>query len=144
MAFDSSDDDMPLARPNGKGMHPFNDIWNADIAQERVRMLHFGTKRPSCRLTNPCVAHPSEKMVLTVTNLVSASTISPSVDKALDRSVPKKGSGLEGISNGPVPTAMDVDSPNHAAGKRSRNSISKVQYKEDSDSDGAPLVSCAE
>ncbi|KAK3180614.1 DNA topoisomerase 1 [Lecanicillium sp. MT-2017a] len=89
MAFDSSDDDMPLARPNGK---------------------------------------------------VSASTISPSVDKALDRSVPKKGSGLQGISNGPVPTAMDVDSPNHAAGKRSRNSISKVQYKEDSDSDGAPLA----
>ena len=78
--------------------------------------------------------------------LVSAPRIPPSVDKALDRAVPTNGSQLAGLSerNGPVvDVEMEVDSPLTNGHKRkSRTSISKPSYKDESDSDGArPLVS---
>nr|UWK20493.1 topoisomerase [Trichoderma aurantioeffusum] len=93
MAFDSSDDDMPLARPNGR---------------------------------------------------LSSSKISRAEDIALDKSVPKKGSGMAGLSirNGPVENgAMDLDSPStNGAKRKSRVSITKVDYKDESESDGEPLA----
>ncbi|KAJ6446308.1 DNA topoisomerase I [Purpureocillium lavendulum] len=92
MAYDSSDDDMPLARPNGR---------------------------------------------------LSSSTISRSEDKAMDRSLPNGKSSMVGLSlrNGPVED-MDVDAPstNGANKRKSRSSISKVDYRDDSDSDGEPLA----
>nr|UWK20497.1 topoisomerase [Trichoderma decipiens] len=92
MASDSSDDDMPLARPNGR---------------------------------------------------LSSSKISRAQDIALDKSVPK-GSGMAGLSirNGPVENGeMDVDSTStNGAKRKSRVSISKVDYKDESESDGEPLA----
>ncbi|EGX94066.1 topoisomerase I [Cordyceps militaris CM01] len=85
----SSDDDMPLARPNGK---------------------------------------------------VSAAKITASMDKALDRSVPKPSGGGEGIlvrrNNS---DAMEVDGAVNNK-RKSRTSITKIHYKIDSDSDGEPLA----
>lgn len=64
----------------------------------------------------------------------------------MDRSVPKGNSALAGLSvrNGPVEDDdMDIDAPNtNGAKRKSRTSISKINYKDnESDSDGAPLVS---
>ena len=74
---------------------------------------------------------------------VSSSTISRSEDKAMDRSLPNGKSSMVGLSlrNGPVED-MDVDAPstNGANKRKSRSSISKVDYRDDSDSDGEPLV----
>ena len=76
---------------------------------------------------------------------VSSSKISRAEDKAMDRALPKKSTGLAGLSvrNGPVED-MDVDTPvtNGASKRKSRGSISKVNYRDnDSESDGgAPLV----
>nr|UWK20510.1 topoisomerase [Trichoderma turrialbense] len=93
MASDSSDDDMPLARPNGR---------------------------------------------------LSSSKISRAEDIALDKSVPKKGSGMAGLSirNGPVENGdMDLDSPStNGAKRKSRVSITKVDYNDGSESDGEPLA----
>nr|UWK20503.1 topoisomerase [Trichoderma protrudens] len=93
MASDSSDDDMPLARPNGR---------------------------------------------------LSSSKISRAEDIALDKSVSKKGSGMAGLSirNGPVENGdMDLDSPStNGAKRKSRVSITKVDYNDGSESDGAPLA----
>nr|UWK20501.1 topoisomerase [Trichoderma margaretense] len=93
MASDSSDDDMPLARPNGR---------------------------------------------------LSSSKISRAEDIALDKSVPKKGSGMAGLSirNGPVENGeMELDSPStNGAKRKSRVSITKVDYKDESESDGEPLA----
>ncbi|KAL7943444.1 hypothetical protein V8C42DRAFT_346894 [Trichoderma barbatum] len=93
MRTDSSDDDMPLARPNGR---------------------------------------------------LSSSKISRAQDIALDKSVPKKGSGMAGLSirNGPVENGdMDLDSPSYNGAKRkSRVSITQVDYKDESESDGQPLA----
>ncbi|UNI14462.1 DNA topoisomerase 1 [Purpureocillium takamizusanense] len=93
MAYDSSDDDMPLARPNGR---------------------------------------------------LSSSTISRSEDKALDRALPNGKASMVGLSlhNGPVEGGMDVDAPsvNGANKRKSRSSISKVNYRDNSDSDGEPLA----
>nr|UWK20499.1 topoisomerase [Trichoderma cf. fertile] len=93
MATDSSDDDMPLARPNGR---------------------------------------------------LSSSKISRAQDIALDKSVPKKGSGMAGLSirNGPVENGeMDLDSPStNGAKRKSRVSITQVDYKDGSESDGEPLA----
>lgn len=78
---------------------------------------------------------------------VSSAKITASEDRALDRSVSKKGNNLAGLSvrNGPVRDEMDVDSPvaNGVNKRKSRSSLSsKVNYKDGSDSDGEPLVSC--
>jgi DNA topoisomerase-1 len=76
--------------------------------------------------------------------LVSSSKISRAEDIALDKSVPKKASGMAGLSirNGPVENGdMDLDSPSTNGSKRkSRVSITQVDYKDESESDGEPLV----
>nr|UWK20504.1 topoisomerase [Trichoderma psychrophilum] len=75
---------------------------------------------------------------------LSSSKISRAEDIALDKSVPKKGSGMAGLSirNGPVENGeMDLDSPSTNGSKRkSRVSITKVHYKDESESDGEPLA----
>lgn len=63
----------------------------------------------------------------------------------MDRSVSKKDADLAGLSvrNGPVEDEMDVDAPtvNGANKRKSRTSITKINYKDGSESDdGAPLV----
>ncbi|KAF7549391.1 hypothetical protein G7Z17_g6418 [Cylindrodendrum hubeiense] len=94
MSSDSSDDDRPLARANGR---------------------------------------------------LSSSKISHAQDKALDRDGPNS-NHLAGLSvrNGPVEDDdMDMDAPvlNGANKRKSRTSITKISYKDDSDSDdGAPLA----
>jgi DNA topoisomerase I len=78
----------------------------------------------------------------------SSSRISKAVDDALERSVPKSKFSNPGLSvrNGPITggDAMDEDAPltNGVAKRKSRSSISKVNYKDDSDGsdDEAPLV----
>ncbi|KAK8930407.1 hypothetical protein H634G_01067 [Metarhizium anisopliae BRIP 53293] len=91
MSSDSSDDDRPLARPNGN---------------------------------------------------LSSAKVSRAEDEALDRSQPRKSSGMAGIvvRNGPVDDAMDLDAPNGVNKRKSRSSISKVSYRDESDSDGEPLA----
>ncbi|KAM5351610.1 hypothetical protein ACJ41O_004333 [Fusarium nematophilum] len=78
---------------------------------------------------------------------ISSSKISHAEDMALDRSVPNSASKLAGLSvrNGPIEdTTMDIDEPttNGATKRKSRTSITKVNYKDnDSESDdGAPLA----
>lgn len=77
---------------------------------------------------------------------VSSSKISRAQDEALDRAFPDKHTGLAGLSvrNGPVvDDDMDIDAPvtNGASKRKSRSSINKVSYRDDSESDdGAPLV----
>ncbi|EHK15419.1 uncharacterized protein TRIVIDRAFT_37938 [Trichoderma virens Gv29-8] len=97
MGIDSSDDDMPLSRPNGRS-----------------------------------------------STLVSSSKISRAQDIALDKSVPQKPSGMAGLSirNGPVENGeMDLDSPaTNGAKRKSRVSITQVDYKDGSESDGEPLA----
>ncbi|KAM0450369.1 hypothetical protein ACHAPV_004037 [Trichoderma viride] len=92
MASDSSDDDVPIARTNGR---------------------------------------------------LSSSKISRAEDIALDKSMSKP-SGMAGLSirNGPVENGeMDLDSPSTNGSKRkSRDSITKVDYKDESESDGEPLA----
>ncbi|EHK40816.1 uncharacterized protein TrAtP1_004174 [Trichoderma atroviride] len=92
MASDSSDDDLPIARTNGR---------------------------------------------------LSSSKISRAQDIALDKSMSKP-SGMAGLSirNGPVENGeMDMDSPSTNGSKRkSRDSITKVDYKDESESDGEPLA----
>ncbi|KAI8671267.1 DNA topoisomerase I [Fusarium keratoplasticum] len=80
-------------------------------------------------------------------NRLSSSKISRAEDDAMDRSMPRDAAKLVGLSvrNGPVQDdPMDVDGPvtNGATKRKSRTSITKVNYKDnDSDSeDGAPLV----
>jgi DNA topoisomerase-1 len=92
MAYESSDDDVPLSKANGH---------------------------------------------------VSAAKISKEEDRAMDKSASKARPGPTGISirNGPVVDAMDIDSPNGAPKRKSRSSIGQaVNYKDESDSDGAPLA----
>ncbi|XWW97144.1 hypothetical protein V2A60_005125 [Cordyceps javanica] len=89
MAYSSSDDDMPLSRPNGN---------------------------------------------------ISAAKVTASMDKALDRSVPKSSRGGEGlIVRRNNSDAMEVDGPLNNK-RKSRTSMTKIDYKDDSDSDGAPLA----
>lgn len=75
----------------------------------------------------------------------SASKITAAEDRAMDRSDSKVKPAPVGISirNGPVDDdAMDLDhAPNGTAKRKSRTSIDKsISYKDDSDSDGAPLA----
>lgn len=82
--------------------------------------------------------------LIAASTLVSSSKISRAQDIALDKSVPKKGSGMAGLSirNGPVENGdMDLDSPStNGAKRKSRVSLTQVDYKDGSDSDGEPLV----
>ncbi|KAH7170594.1 hypothetical protein EDB81DRAFT_637147 [Dactylonectria macrodidyma] len=99
MSSDSSDDDRPLARANGRR-----------------------------NLFSP----------------VSSSKISHAQDRALDRDGPNS-NHLAGLSvrNGPVEDDMDLDAPvvNGANKRKSRTSITKISYRDESDSDdGAPLA----
>ncbi|KAL7901433.1 hypothetical protein HDV63DRAFT_365952 [Trichoderma sp. SZMC 28014] len=74
---------------------------------------------------------------------LSSSKISRAEDIALDKSMSKP-SGMAGLSirNGPVENVeMDLDSPSTNGSKRkSRDSITKVDYKDESESDGEPLA----
>ncbi len=62
----------------------------------------------------------------------------------MDRALPNGKATMVGLSlhNGPVEDSMDVDAPsvNGANKRKSRSSISKVNYRDNSDSDGEPLV----
>lgn len=63
----------------------------------------------------------------------------------MDRAVPKSNAALAAglsIHNGPVDDGMDVDAPsaNGANKRKSRSSISKINYRDESDSDAEPLV----
>lgn len=78
-------------------------------------------------------------------SLVSSSKISRAEDDALDQPVSKQAAKMAGLSvrNGPLEDAMDIDEPatNGASKRKSRTSISKVNYKDDESSDdAAPLV----
>ncbi|PFH57664.1 hypothetical protein XA68_14708 [Ophiocordyceps unilateralis] len=90
MGSDSSDDDVPLARPNGR---------------------------------------------------LSSSKISRAEDIAMDRAVPGGNTDLAGLSvrNGPVQEVKD-NNTNGTNKRKSRSSISAVNYKDESDSDGEPLA----
>jgi hypothetical protein len=94
---------------------------------------------------------PTTRMLLLVPVLthgiptVSPSKISRAEDDALDQPVPKQAAKMAGLSvrNGPLEDAMDIDEPatNGASKRKSRTSISKVNYKDDESSDdAAPLV----
>lgn len=91
MSSDGSDDDRPLARPNGH---------------------------------------------------LSSSKISRAEDRALDAAQPQKTSGMAGIAvrNGPVDDDMDLDAPNGVKRKSRSAGMSKVSYKDESDSDSEPLA----
>lgn len=65
---------------------------------------------------------------------VSSAKVSSAVDKALDKSV-KGNSATAGLV---VPDDMDLDAISNK--RKSRTSITKISYKDDSDSDGEPLV----
>jgi DNA topoisomerase-1 len=71
---------------------------------------------------------------------VSSATISQAEDRELDKTTSKAKSLPEGLSirNGPV---LEESTTNGAAKRKSRASnASAVNYKDESDSDGAPLV----
>ncbi|KAF4501680.1 DNA topoisomerase I [Fusarium agapanthi] len=76
---------------------------------------------------------------------LSSSKISRAEDDALDQPVSKQAAKMAGLSvrNGPLEDAMDIDEPatNGASKRKSRTSISKVNYKDDESSDdAAPLA----
>lgn len=78
---------------------------------------------------------------------MTASRISKAEDKAVDRSVPKPKVARPGLSirHGPITDgdAMDDDEPlvNGSAKRKARSSISKINYRDESeDSDDAPVV----
>lgn len=63
----------------------------------------------------------------------------------MDQPVPEEAAKMAGLSvrNGPLVDTMDVDEPstNGFSKRKSRNSITKVNYKDnESSDDGAPLV----
>ncbi|GFP52567.1 DNA topoisomerase 1 [Trichoderma asperellum] len=117
MASDSSDDDMPIARTNG-------------------RLSILSTRANALALTVETLLHVESRAM-------SSSKISRAEDVALDKSMSKP-SGMAGLSirNGPVENGeMDLDSPSTNGSKRkSRESIIKVDYKDESESDGEPLA----
>ncbi|KAG5809178.1 hypothetical protein H9Q74_012214 [Fusarium xylarioides] len=76
---------------------------------------------------------------------LSSAKISRAEDDALDQPVSKQAAKMAGLSvrNGPLEDAMDIDEPatNGASKRKSRTSISKVNYKDDESSDDAtPLA----
>jgi DNA topoisomerase-1 len=63
----------------------------------------------------------------------------------MDQPVPEEAAKMAGLSvrNGPLVDTMDVDEPttNGLSKRKSRNSITKVNYKDnESSDDGTPLV----
>lgn len=63
------------------------------------------------------------------------------MDKALDRSAPDAPAGGENIVvRRKASDGMDLDNAGNNK-RKSRTSISKIDYKDESDSDAAPLVS---
>ncbi|RGP81574.1 DNA topoisomerase i [Fusarium longipes] len=78
--------------------------------------------------------------------IVSAAKISRAEDEAMAQPVPKQAAKMAGLSvrNGPLEdTSMDIDEPasNGTTKRKSRNSITKVNYKDDESSDeGAPMA----
>ncbi|RBR18385.1 uncharacterized protein FIESC28_06158 [Fusarium coffeatum] len=77
---------------------------------------------------------------------LSASKISRAEDNAVDQPVPKEAAKMAGLSvrNGPLEdTSMDIDEPatNGTSKRKSRNSITQVNYKdEESSDDDAPMA----
>lgn len=77
---------------------------------------------------------------------MSASKISKSEDKAMDKSITSSAQpSAAGISirNGPIrDDRMDIDTPNGTTKRKARDSVSNIlNYKDESDSDdAAPLV----
>lgn len=144
MSYSSSDDDMPLARPNGNGMCIFvpciHPIWTFFYCPTR-----FATRRqilPWPPSSARSVLFSTDAPTNQHSRLVSAAKVTASMDKALDRSVPKSSGGGEGLlvrRNNADAMALDGPLSNK---RKSRTSITKIDYKVDSDSDGAPLVSC--
>lgn len=61
----------------------------------------------------------------------------------MDRAVPKGNNGLAGLSvrNGPV-SDRDAVATNGSSKRKSRSSISNINYRDESGSEGEPLVSC--
>ncbi|KIL84260.1 dna topoisomerase i [Fusarium avenaceum] len=75
----------------------------------------------------------------------SSARISRAEDAAMDQPVPEEAAKMAGLSvrNGPLVDTMDVDEPstNGFSKRKSRNSITKVNYKDnESSDDGAPLA----
>ncbi|KAF4337602.1 DNA topoisomerase I [Fusarium beomiforme] len=72
---------------------------------------------------------------------LSSSKISRAEDDAMDQPVPKQAAQMAGLSvrNGPLEDTMDIDEPatNGSTKRKSRNSITKVNYKDDDSSDDA-------
>jgi hypothetical protein len=156
MSSDYSDDDMPLARPNGHRKYPPNS--NSENFESRIACAHHfnhGRLTTCHALAISILSSPRKPqnttyylLIIGLTDLflpsVSKATISKSEDKAMDKAN-AGGKGLVApvsIRNGPVDT-MDIDSPhvNGNSKRKSRTSLN-VSYKDDSDSDDAPIV-CA-
>ncbi|KAM0273346.1 hypothetical protein ACHAPA_001498 [Fusarium lateritium] len=75
----------------------------------------------------------------------SSARISRAEDAAMDQPVPEEAAKMAGLSvrNGPLVDTMDIDEPatNGISKRKSRNSITKVNYKDnESSDDGAPLA----
>lgn len=78
-------------------------------------------------------------------SIVSSAKISRAEDAAMDQPVPEEAAKMAGLSvrNGPLVDTMDVDEPttNGLSKRKSRNSITKVNYKDnESSDDGTPLA----
>ncbi|KAF4994166.1 hypothetical protein FGRMN_5940 [Fusarium graminum] len=76
---------------------------------------------------------------------LSKAMISRAEDAAVDEPIPEEAAKMAGLSvrNGPMVDTMDVDEPatNGMSKRKSRNSITKVNYKDnESSDDGAPLA----
>ncbi|KAG6041794.1 hypothetical protein E4U41_002006 [Claviceps citrina] len=83
-----------------------------------------------------------DRPLATANGHLSSSRITRADDKALDKAQPKQTSGMAGITvaSGPVDDEMkDLDAPNSHK-RKSRSSMPKVSYKDESDSDGQPMA----
>ncbi|KAG5942617.1 hypothetical protein E4U53_007210, partial [Claviceps sorghi] len=112
MTSDSSDDDRPLARPNGN-LRELAQPFCGFSASENGS--HYEVSQPA------------------------VGTLSRADDRALDKAQSKRTSGMAGmtVSSGPVDDSMDLDTPNGSK-RKSRSSISRVSYKDASESDDEP------
>jgi len=77
----------------------------------------------------------------------SEARISKAVDKAMDKQNTVNGDASAGVSvrHGPV-NPMNIDPKTNGTKRKSRNSITQISYKDDSDDEDLPLVSllCAD
>ena len=146
MASDSSDDDMPLSRSNGHRECAYFCLFAPWFAF--FLSVAFGriATAPGPSQNRPNSSSQAVAALLTSMDLGSAAKVSKAEDDYLDRTVPKARVSMPGLSvrNGPITGGDDMDLDSHANGstkRKSRSSISKINYKDDSeDSDGAPLV----